>query len=62
MIKFLIINKYGDQEIMERETLPRVGDHVDMFYKPEPVVKKVVWWPQHEKLAHLNLDAVVFLD
>jgi len=55
----LFTNEFGMQKVMITNHIPRVGDHVDVFHKPMPEVKKVVWYPQDEELN--KFDVVVLL-
>ena len=46
--------------------VPRIGDNVDMFYRPFPTVNQVILYPKKESYADLNLDveinAIVIVD
>ena len=37
--------------------IPRVGDHIDIFYAPHPKVTKVLLWPDVADLA--GIDAII---
>lgn len=57
-MKMLFINKLGHNEIKESEILPRIGDKVDMFYRPFPTVNQVLLWPSSELLKELRCDGL----
>lgn len=58
-IKALIIaNQSHHQEVRNISHVPRVGDNVDMFYKPAPEVVKVLWWPNEEDLK-MKVDVLI---
>lgn len=46
----LIINGFGQCKTRDSDFIPRVGDKIDMFYKPFPVVTSVTHWPSDETL------------
>ena len=55
-MKLLIINEYRHSEIKNSDFVPRVGELVDMFYKPSPTVTRVLNWPSNELLKNLNAE------
>lgn len=60
-----LAKKIADLDV---SAVPRAGDVVDMFYRPAPTVKKVVWWPRQDTLEAMeflpgeNVTAIVFLE
>ena len=64
-MRILIMNTYGQAVIKETNILPRVGDTIDLFYKPLPKVTGVCLYPTVETLKELGitevLDAIVTL-
>ena len=66
-MRILFVTKLGKNKIMETNILPRVGDKVDMFYRPFPIVENVLLFPGKELLAEFGLfpeeiDAIVTLN
>ena len=64
-MKLLIVNKFGKGKVKESDSIPRLGDTVDMFYEPLPKVVQVVLWPSKERLEHYdiaNVQAVIIVD
>lgn len=65
-MKLLIINQFSQSEFKDSEILPRVGDRVDMFHNPKPVVKGVVLWPTKNTLEHMkcnqHVDAIILTE
>jgi hypothetical protein len=57
-MKLLIINGFGKGEIKESDFIPRVGEKVDMFYRPMPTVSQVVNWPSKEVLKQVNAENI----
>jgi len=45
-MKILFINEFGQNEVVEMQHAPRIGDNVPVFgYKPIPTVKTATWLP-----------------
>lgn len=45
-MKILFINKFGQNEVVEMQYAPRIGDIVPVFdYKPTPTVQTATWLP-----------------
>jgi len=66
-MKLLIINKFGDNKLINGEFVPRIGDTIDLFYVPLPVVSKVVCFPSSERLSEIGvfdkeIQAIIILD
>lgn len=64
-MRILFVTETGENKIMETNILPRVGDKVDMFYRPFPVVENVLLFPSKELLDEFRtneVDAIVTLD
>tara|TARA_R110000851_G_scaffold8055_1_gene31018 strand:+ start:526 stop:723 length:198 start_codon:yes stop_codon:yes gene_type:complete len=65
-MKILIINGYGNATIKETNILPRLGDGIDVFYKPIPTVNAVCLFPTKDTLSGLNvtdiIDAIVTVE
>ncbi len=65
-MKLLIINQYSQSEFKETQILPRVGDRLDMFYKPRPTVKEVILFPTTESLevikCYKHVDAIILTE
>lgn len=59
-VKALFITEHGQHEARNISHVPRVGDHVDMFYNPTPEVVKVLWWPKKEDLG-FEVDVAIIL-
>lgn len=57
-MKILLVSRRGDNEIIESDMVPRVGDGVDKFYRPFPKVKSVLWWPSETMLAESEVYGV----
>ncbi len=57
-MKILVINKYGQNKVLDSDIIPRVGDVVDMFYHPLPKVNSVLLWPSDETLKNLNCEGL----
>lgn len=56
-MKILIINEFGEKKVKECDQVPRIGDKVDVFCRPRPVVSSVLWWPADGALS--NFDVVI---
>ena len=55
----IIISAYGQSEYRNTDILPRMGDRVDMFYKPFPSVSSVLLYPSSDTQKEMGLtDAV----
>lgn len=69
-MKILIVNSHGRGELITPEILPRIGDKVDMFYRPFPVVNDVLLYPSKKLLSEIycqlgsdiNVDAIVTVE
>jgi hypothetical protein len=63
-----VIKKSG--VIKYSDSVPRVGESVQMFYTPMPKVTDVVWWPNDSDLKVLmmnsaesaDVDVIVFVE
>lgn len=55
-MKVLVINQFGNGQIVTTDFVPRVGDRIDMFYEPLPTVTGVVAWPSEARLKTLKAD------
>lgn len=66
-MKLLIINGYGQGAIRISESVPRIGDTIDIFYAPMPKVNNVIWWPTPDTIEKLNnnistdIDVIIFV-
>lgn len=58
-MKILIINKFGENRYIETDILPRIGDNVDMFYKPCPKVDSVTLYVSIDTLKTLGINEKV---
>lgn len=62
-MRLLIINSFGQSESKDSDCVPSIGDSVDMFYSPLPIVTSVVWWPSLDRLQALGItihyDAII---
>ena len=56
-IRILITNKLGDNVIMLVPQVPAVGDRVDLFHKPFPVVTNILWYPSADTKKSYGLPA-----
>lgn len=64
-MRILFVDEMGNNVLMETDILPRVGDKVDMFCRPFPVVKNVLLFPSKELLEEFEInevDAIVTLN
>lgn len=66
-MKIAIICMYGNYRIIETQILPRVGDRIDMFYTPRPVVNSVLLYPSNKSMDMIEknltgLDAIVMAE
>lgn len=65
-MRLLIISAHGNTTTKICDFLPRIGDNIDSFYSPLPIVKKVVLWPSKERLADYgistNFDAIIMVE
>jgi hypothetical protein len=61
-MKILIVNKLNQSVIVITDILPRIGDSIDKFYKPYPIVTHVLLWPQDKTMADNSIDAVVTVE
>ena len=63
-MNILILNELGKNLVMEDVPfIPRVGDSIDVFYRPLPIVKRVVCFPSVETLKDCPepcIDAIIF--
>ena len=50
---------FNKGELRQCDSVPRIGDSVDMWYRPLPIVKQVVWWPNEEMRKVFDLDESV---
>lgn len=55
-MKILFVNEFGQSELKETEILPRIGDNVDMFYKPYPKVTSVLLYPNEDTAKKLMCE------
>lgn len=56
----LIIAQGGQHQIIKNcASIPRVGEKVDFFYQPLPVVTSVIWFPSNDRLAAINVDDAI---
>ena len=62
-MQILVINQYGQSELICSEVIPRIGDKVDLFEGTLPTVASVVLWPSERLLKNLttrlDIDAIV---
>lgn len=66
-MKIAIANPvFGKVEVREVAFVPRVGDHVDLWYRPLPSVRQVIAFPSADSLAAMRIaepvDAVVLVE
>ncbi len=65
-IEIMIINKFGNKEIVSSNFVPRVGDNIDLFYEPYPIVKKVLAFPSPATKQELgdprHYDVILFVE
>jgi hypothetical protein len=62
----IILNRSGKAEIkLGVNFIPRIGDSVDMFYSPPPIVRRVIAYPGKEILEYVSteepIDALVYV-
>ena len=60
----LIVSAHGHTEVKNTSILPRVGDQVDLFYKPMPKVTGVCLFPSPETLGGVaaHVDALITVE
>ena len=63
----IIINKFGQSCLHSSDVVPRVGDIVDRFYDPPPIVTQVLLYPSRKRLdnlgvGHIKVDAIVTVE
>ena len=63
-MKVLIIHEHGQNEFKEVSFIPRVGDKIDVFYRPYPEVFSALAYPSVDTIKSLgvecgNLDAII---
>lgn len=65
-MKVLFVTKYGQNCFKDLSFIPRLGDSMDLFYRPYPKVTAVLLFPTLTTLAELgvtdHIDAVITLD
>lgn len=54
-MKILVVNQFGNGQVIDSDAIPRVGDKVDMFYEPFPTVTQVLFWPTKDRLSKLQV-------
>jgi hypothetical protein len=58
-MKLLIVNQLGNHAIVDSNVIPRVGDRVDLFYTPYPMVTSVLLWPKESTLKAMNISVAI---
>jgi len=62
----LIINSKGENIVIETDFIPRVGDGIDVFYKPYPKVTNVLLFPSKDTLkaigGKVNCRAIITVE
>jgi hypothetical protein len=58
MIKLLIVNQFGNGVIKKSNVMPRIGDQVDLFYKPYPKVTNILLWPGDDLKKQLSFEDI----
>ena len=71
-MKIIIISPLAKQMRITSnvQSVPRVGDCIDAFYKPHPMVKNVLWLPSTDTLKSIGvteyqpgeITALIFVD
>lgn len=62
-MKVMIVSKFGHLGIKEVDHVPRIGEKVDVFYRPCPTVVDVVWWPDASLLnTEEKIDVLLTVD
>lgn len=59
-MKILICSKFNDTELIDSSFVPRIGENVDLFYKPMPTVVKVICHPSDETVKQFTLSYLAF--
>ncbi len=67
MFKVMFLTKFDIYNIKEVPAVPRIGDVVDMFYNPMPIVKGVIWYPSENSFGRFGIDlkdvvAIVYVE
>ena len=55
-MKLIVIDQFGKAKKLTAKALPRIGDKVDMFYRPFPTVTMVLMWPTKERLKEFGVN------
>lgn len=66
-MKLLITTPHGQAQIRTTDIFPRLGDNIDVFYRPYPKVMNVVLYPSTSltKLAvgdKTKIDAIITVE
>lgn len=67
-MKIIVLNGViGEKIIKDVKAIPRIGEKIDLFYTPLPVVIDVIWYPTKETLSkidvkNIDIDALIFTD
>lgn len=57
MAKIAIVNtKLNKGEMRQCSAVPRIGEQVDLWYRPSPTVTQVVWFPDQQMRSAFKLD------
>jgi len=57
--KVLIVNEFGNNEVVNLPIIPRIGDTLPLFYKPWPKVQIVCLLPEKFDPSLKGYDAIV---
>lgn len=61
-MKILFITELGLHKTIESNFIPRIGDNVEMFFKPNPKVESVLHYPSEETLkgiASTDVEVII---
>ena len=61
-MRIFIVERFGKNQIIDTEILPRIGDQIDVFYRPFPTVKTVLLFPKLETIKDMGLDDIGGVD
>ncbi len=56
-MNILVISQFDcSRKIVTSDFIPRVGDRIDMFCRPLPIVSEVIAWPSEERLQQASAE------
>ncbi len=59
--KVLFVSKIAGEKVYRKvKHVPRIGDRVDLFYRPSPIVEEIVWFPA-DRTLECDTEVVILL-